>query len=97
MTPERNQTTTGPISQQALAALGGPNLVYVRPLRRDELAQLPDIDVAELDAASLGPDGGASLHAIHGADGGRLALVSGGRAAAFVAARQNDRDPVSVH
>lgn len=61
-------------------------IAYVRPIKASELtddirAQLPDV---------------TELYAIHHEEGERLALVTN-RAMAFVMARQNDFEPVSVH
>ena len=74
------------MTPQALLALGGPNLVYVRALSQDEIAGIPDITV----------ESGVTLYSVHGADGARLAVLND-REAAFIAARQNDMAPVSVH
>ena len=65
-------------------AVGG-NTVYVRRLSLDSLpievrAQAPELD---------------TLYAVHGLDGERLALVAD-RNLAFVLARQNELEPVSV-
>ncbi|MCC5965831.1 MAG: DUF1150 family protein [Natronohydrobacter sp.] len=61
-------------------------IAYVRPIKASELpeeirAQLPGVK---------------ELYAIHHEEGERLALVTD-RTMAFVMARQNDYDPVSVH
>jgi hypothetical protein len=75
------------MSVEMLAALGGPNLVYIREVEAKELAgNVPD-EVLE---------GGSKLYAVHSADGTRVAVLSD-REAAFAAARQNDMVPVSVH
>ena len=62
------------------------NTVYIRRVAMDTLPdevrrQVPDVD---------------ALYAVHGADGERLALVVD-RKLAFVLARQNELEPVSVH
>lgn len=62
------------------------NVVYVR---RVDLTDLPE------DVRSQVPDADA-LYAVHGVDGERLALVRD-RNLAFVLARQNELQPVSVH
>lgn len=62
------------------------NTVYIR---RVELDSLPDElreQVTDVDA----------LYAVHGVDGERLALVKD-RSLAFMLARQNELEPVSVH
>jgi hypothetical protein len=75
------------ISVEMLAALGGPNLVYIREVEADELSgSVPE------DVLKLGP----KFYAVHSADGTRVAVLND-RDAAFVAARQNDMEPVSVH
>lgn len=75
------------VSIEMLAALGGPNLVYIRAVEAKELAgSVPDEVL----------DGSSKLYAVHSADGTRVAVVSD-REAAFAAARQNDMVPVSVH
>ncbi len=61
-------------------------IAYVRPIKVSELpdeirAQIPDV---------------SELYAIHHEEGERLALVTD-RTMAFVMARQNDFEPVSVH
>jgi hypothetical protein len=78
------KTVVKSISAEALAGLGGPNLVYVR-----------EIDPAELSQVE-GLPAGLKLFAIHSADGTRVGVV-GDRDAAFAAARQHDMEPVSVH
>lgn len=62
------------------------NTVYVRRVPMDSLPAEVRMQAPELDA----------LYAVHGIDGERLALVAD-RKLAFVLARQNELDPVSVH
>lgn len=76
------------ISQDALAQLGAPKVVYVKPVRAEDLPYHAD-DLAEL------PDD-ADLFAVHAADGTPMALVDG-RDAAFAAALEYELEPVSVH
>ncbi|SMO32684.1 DUF1150 family protein [Paracoccus laeviglucosivorans] len=62
------------------------NTVYIRRVAMETLpeevrAQVPDAD---------------ALYAVHGPDGERLALVKD-RSMAFMLARQNELEPVSVH
>jgi hypothetical protein len=66
-------------------AVGG-NTVYVRRVSMDSLPIEVRAQAPELDA----------LYAVHGLDGERLALVAD-RNLAFVLARQNELEPVSVH
>jgi hypothetical protein len=61
-------------------------IVYVRPV---SLADLP----AEI-RANLPP--APHFYAVHDEDGARMAIVTD-RALAFVMARQNEYEPVSVH
>ena len=61
-------------------------IVYVRPVAVEDL---PD----ELREHAPGLE---KIYAVHDEDGQRLALVRD-RSLAFVLARQNDLDPVSVH
>ncbi len=83
MTPE--------LSTEAFAALGGPDLVYVRPIRAAEiLASVPSIQIE----GDLGPD--QILYAVHRADGERLAVLTD-RNAAMAAALAHELAPVSVH
>lgn len=62
------------------------NTVYVRRVAMDSLPAEVRQQAPELDA----------LYAVHGVDGERLALVAD-RSLAFVLARQNELEPVSVH
>lgn len=76
-----------PVSVEALAALGGPNLVYIR-----------EVEAAELEGSV--PEemlkGSDKFYAVHAADGTRVAVLND-REAAFASALQNDMVPVSVH
>lgn len=67
-------------------AMAEGNIVYVR---RVELTELPDEVRQQVPDLDL-------LYAVHGVDGERLALVRD-RNLAFVLARQNELEPVSVH
>lgn len=62
-------------------------LVYVKSISSGELP----IDVQQEILDEHG-----SLYALHNSTGDRIAVVSG-RDAAFIVARQNDLNPVSVH
>lgn len=66
------------------AAIG--NTVYVRRVEMDSLPIEVRQQAPELQA----------LYAVHGTDGERLALVAD-RSLAFMLARQNELNPVSVH
>lgn len=65
---------------------GGARIVYVRPVKVDDLP-------AEVQAHAGGL---TTIYALHDAAGDRLALVKD-RALAFALARQNDMAPVNVH
>lgn len=81
-----------PLTTEAFAALGGPNLVYVRPVKaRDILAATP-VEVTE--GFSIDPE--QTLYALHRADGERLAVL-GDRESAIAAAIAHELAPVAVH
>lgn len=78
------------LSAEAFAALGAPNLVYVRPVKAAEiLAATPAARSFELDPEQ-------TLYAVHRADGERLAVLTD-RNAAITAALAHELAPVSVH
>jgi hypothetical protein len=78
------------ITKEALAALGAPDLVYIRAVSaKDLLDSAPPPD-------HVRPDPNAIFYAVHAADGARLAVMDS-RQAAFAAARGNELQPVSVH
>lgn len=60
------------------------DIVYVRELRPEETATLPQVPAE------------AKIYAIHDGSGARLALTDD-RRLAFMLARRHDRTPVSVH
>lgn len=62
------------------------NTVYIRQVAVDTLPKEVRDQVTDTD----------SLYAVHGVDGSRLALVKD-RGLAFLLARQNEMEPVSVH
>jgi hypothetical protein len=69
-----------------------PNLTNTRPIayvRPVQVSDLPDDIQEQLDGVT-------QMYAIHHEEGDQLALVSN-RTMAFVMARQNDFEPVSVH
>jgi hypothetical protein len=80
------------LNPQAFAALGGPNLVYVRPVKAAEI--LADTPVDVIEGLELSPD--QILYAVHRADGERLAVMID-RNAAVAAALAHELAPVSVH
>ena len=87
MTPTIEILTT-----EAFAALGGPDLVYVRPVKAAEiLASTPS---AQVEGFELDPD--QTLYAVHRADGQRLAVLTD-KQSAVAAALAHELAPVSVH
>jgi len=83
---------TSTLSTEDFAALGGPNLVYVRPIRAAEI--LADTPVEQIRGFDLKPE--QILYAVHRADGARLAVM-GDRDSAIAAALAHELAPVSVH
>ena len=84
------QTTPEFITKDALAALGGAELVYIREISgADIIAEnvLPS-------SIRIRPDD--VLYSVHAADGSRLA-VTDSRASALAAARDHELRPVSLH
>jgi hypothetical protein len=80
------------LTSEAFAALGGPDLVYVRPIKaRDVLASTP---VEAIEGFDLDPN--QTLYAVHRADGERLAVLTD-RESAMAAALAHELAPVSVH
>lgn len=80
------------LTNEAFAALGGPDLVYVRPVTAAEI--IADTPVAALNGFDLRPE--QTLYAVHRADGERLAVL-GDRDSAMAAALAHELAPVSVH
>lgn len=64
----------------------GQRIAYVRSVAVEDLPEDVQNQVGDL----------TTLYAVHSEEGERLALVSD-RKMAFVLARQNDLDPVTVH
>jgi len=77
---------------EAFAALGGPHLVYVRPIRAKDI--LGEDATQTPDGFALDPN--QILYAVHRADGERLAVLTD-RDSAISAALAHDLAPVSVH
>ncbi|MFI4935423.1 MAG: DUF1150 family protein [Caulobacterales bacterium] len=80
------------LSTEAFAALGAPDLVYVRPITGAEV--LADTPVEDIRGFSIEPD--QILYALHGADGARLAVMTD-KQSALAAAFAHELAPVSVH
>lgn len=89
MTPDSKSHALTP---EAFAALGAPNVVYVRPIRAAEI--LASTPTGRIDGIELEPD--QVLYAVHRADGERLAVL-GDRDSAMAAAVAHELAPVSVH
>lgn len=86
MTPDTIMT------REDFRGLGAPDLVYVREIRAAEV--MAEAEVTDARGLSIDPE--ATLYAVHGADGERLAVMLD-RASAFAAAVAHELDPVSVH
>ena len=80
------------LSMEAFAALGAPNLVYVRPIKAAEI--IASTPAAQIQSFELDPD--QTLYAVHRADGERLAVLTD-RDSAVAAALAHELAPVSVH
>ncbi len=83
---------TPTFTTEDFAALGAPNLVYVRPVTAREV--LGSTPVETTRGFSLDPD--QTLYAVHRADGARLAVLTD-RDSAIAAALAHELAPVSVH
>src|SRR3954466_15361793 len=60
------------LTTEAFAALGAPNLVYVRPVSGAEI--LASVPSAQIQGFELSPE--QTLYAVHRADGERLAVLT---------------------
>ena len=80
------------MTKEDFRGLGAPDLVYVREIRASDVMA----DVALSAAKGLSVDPEATLFAVHGADGERLAVMMD-RESAFSAAVAHELEPVSVH
>ena len=80
------------LTTEAFAALGGPDLVYVRPVSGAEI--LASVPSAQVQGFELSPE--QTLYAVHRADGERLAVLTD-RDSAVAAALAHELAPVSVH
>lgn len=85
MTPAR-------LSPEAFAALGAPQMVYVRPVTGAEI--IADTPIETVRGFDIDPD--QVLYALHAADGSRLAIM-GDKASAVAAAHAHELAVVSVH
>jgi hypothetical protein len=84
--------STPSLSIEEFAALGAPNLVYVRPVKAGEIMASTPVD--GVDGIDLDPE--QTFYALHGANGQRLAVLAD-RASAVAAALAHELAPVSVH
>jgi len=80
------------LTSEAFAALGAPDLVYVKPISVKEA--LGSTQIAEIDGIAFDPD--QMLYALHRADGERLAVLAD-KESAMAAAIAHELAPVSVH
>ena len=80
------------LTSEAFAALGAPNLVYVKPIAAKEFLGATQIE--EIEGIDLDPE--QTFYALHGADGQRLAVMMD-RESAMAAAIAHELAPVSVH
>lgn len=80
------------LTTEAFAALGGPDLVYVRPIKAAEI--LASTPASQIEGFKLDPE--QTLYAVHRADGERLAVMTD-KDSAVAAALAHELAPVSVH
>ncbi len=80
------------LTNEDFAALGAPNLVYIRPVKATEV--LGSTPVEAVGGIEFDPD--QTLYAVHRADGARLAVLVD-RESAIAAALAHELAPVSVH
>jgi hypothetical protein len=80
------------LSTEAFAALGAPDLVYVRLVKGAEI--LADTPVEHIRGFHIDPN--QVLYALHGADGARLAVMTD-RASVVAAARAHELAVMSLH
>jgi len=80
------------VSKEDLLGMGAPDLVYVREVRVSDVIE--DVQIADVKGLSTDPE--ATLYAVHGADGERLAVLMD-RDSAFATAVAHELEPVSVH
>jgi hypothetical protein len=80
------------LTSEQFAALGAPDLVYVRPIKAAEI--IADTPVEMIRGFDLSPE--QTLYAVYRADGERLAVL-GDKNSAIAAALAHELAPVSVH
>jgi hypothetical protein len=77
---------------EAFAALGAPDLVYIRPVLAKDILGATPVEAAH--GFEITPD--QTLYAVYRADGARLAVMTD-RPSAVAAALAHELAPVSVH
>ena len=87
MTPIAHELT-----REAFAALGAPDLVYVRPIKASDVIGAAPVEAVQ--GFQLDPE--QTLYAVHSADGARLAVLVD-KESAVAAALAHELAPVSVH
>jgi hypothetical protein len=80
------------LSNEAFAALGAPDTVYLRRVKGADI--LADTPVENIRGFHIEPD--QVLYALHGADGARLAVMSD-KATAVATAHAHELAVVSLH
>ena len=80
------------MTKEAFAALGAPDLVYVRPVSAAQV--MAETPTGRIEGFELDPS--QTLYAVHRADGERLAVMTD-RDSAVAAALAHELAPVSVH
>ena len=83
---------TPTLTREDFAALGAPDLVYVRPIKAKDVVGATPVDAVR--GFAVDPD--QTLYAVHSADGARLAILVD-RESAVAAALAHELAPVSVH
>ncbi|MHB8286125.1 MAG: DUF1150 family protein [Caulobacteraceae bacterium] len=84
---------TQALTVEDFQALGGPNLVYVRPVTAANVVA-SGVPASALDEYDLKPE--QMLYALHSANGARLAILAD-RSSAYAAALAHELAPVSVN
>jgi hypothetical protein len=85
---------TPQLTTEAFAALGAPELVYIRPVLAKDILGATPVEAAQAEGFEITPD--QTLYAVHRADGARLAILTD-RPSAVAAALAHELAPVSVH
>jgi hypothetical protein len=83
---------TPQLTTEAFAALGAPDLVYIRPVIAKDILGGETVETPQ--GFDLDPE--QTLYAVHRADGARLAVLTD-RQSAVAAALAHELAPVSVH